>query len=105
MTLHLPAHGVALQLSRKSLGGFRFRCSSHAPVLEASAQGQWRKVEAECLDVDGFESPSALCLLEEEASRRTRKLASSVRWQHDGGLQRLRAGKWSLVCVCVRVCV
>ena len=94
ITLHLPAHGVALQLPRGSLGGFRFRCSSQAPVLQASAQGRWSTVEAEGLD--GFEFPSALAVLQEEAEMRTRKLATSVRWQREGGVERLRAGKWCL---------
>jgi hypothetical protein len=94
VTLHLPSHGVALQLARNSRGAFRFRCSPHAPVMQASSQGHWSEIAS--VGLEAFEYPAALGMLEEEGPRRTRSLAKSVRWHREAGVERLRAGKWSL---------
>ena len=94
VTLYLPSHGVAIQLARNSPGAFRFRCSLNSSVFQSTSQGHWSKIESEGLD--GFEYPSAVGVLEQEASKRTRPLASSVPWQREGGLEKMRAGKWSV---------
>jgi len=94
ITFHLPSHGVVLQLPRGSAGAFRFRCSLNSSVLQSTTQGHWSTIQSERLE--GFEYPAAVAVLEQEASKRTRSLASSVPWKSEGGLEKLRAGKWSV---------